>query len=105
LVKGADVDVPARNEFRQRPIHSAVAAGSLPITQLLIDYGAKVDAVQTQSVTALHAAARNGRKDLVDCLLSAGAERNAAMDNGKKPIDLAREQDHRAIVDRLSARW
>ncbi|KAF7712259.1 Uncharacterized protein PECH_003756 [Penicillium ucsense] len=37
------VDVEMKNEYRQRPLHRAVAAGSIEIIQMLLDKGAATD--------------------------------------------------------------
>jgi ankyrin repeat protein len=44
--------------------------------------------------TPLHSAAFNGNVAIVRLLLARGADPNAAKDDGKTPLDLARERGH-----------
>lgn len=49
--------------------------------------------------TALHAAAWKGRTEAVDLLLLNGAETNIVNQEGKTPLDLARDPE---IIDKLT---
>lgn len=94
LSYGADVNQPSANGARVAPLHSAVAAGSLEITLLLLENGAEVNGTQQGSITALHSAAHRGRADLVELLLQYGADPAARMDDGRTPLDFARADGH-----------
>jgi ankyrin repeat protein len=50
----------------------------------------------------LHTAAQLGDADLIELLLSHGADPRAKSDDGKTPADLAAAQGHAEIVKRLS---
>ena len=80
-------------------------SGAIPLMDLLLRYGADVNAQVTgtktysmriarspstnEGMTALHAAAQAGRTDLVRYLLEKGANPEITDANGRKPIDLA----------------
>jgi ankyrin repeat protein len=48
--------------------------------------------------TPLHSAAFNGNAEIVGLLLAAGADPAAPNDDGKTPLDLAREQGHEDVL-------
>jgi uncharacterized protein len=80
-------------------------SAAIPLMDLLLQYGADVNAQVTgtktyslrisrspstnEGMTALHAAAQAGRTDLVRYLLEKGANPEITDANGRKPIDLA----------------
>ena len=53
---------------------------------------ADVNATDFSGQTALHYAARDGRKDLAEMLLTAGADPNLRSHDGQTPLDLAKRQ-------------
>jgi ankyrin repeat protein len=63
-----------RNNYGLRPLHAAAEAGHAEVVDLLLDYGATVDAPSPSGETALYAAARRKRRGIVDVLLKAGAQ-------------------------------
>jgi ankyrin repeat protein len=92
------------NNPRGGPGAADASGPSLALIDLLLEYGADVNAqvtgtktysmrisrrpVATEGTTALHAAAQAGRADLVRYLLEKGANPNIADSNGYKAIDL-----------------
>lgn len=86
---GSALNVPARNKSAVHPIHTAIAAQDFACSKLLIDAGCDVNAQQKGGWTALMAAAKFGRRDLIDLLLSAGAKIHMTADDGKTAIDIA----------------
>lgn len=98
---GAAVDAVSANPSVVRPLHSAVAAGSVRVVQVLLDAGAELDAKQRGGWTPLHAAAHRGDADLVELLLRRGASPSETSDDGRTAADLARAQGHHAIAARL----
>ena len=96
--EGADVNIASNNDFKVAPIHSAVAAKSLLITQLLLDKGADPNVQQQSGVTPLHAAAHNNSIDIVKALLKAGANKDLKTNDGKSAVDFANEIDAKEIA-------
>ena len=100
--RGAAVDAIAANVTLVRPLHSAVAAGSVRVAQVLLDAGADPDAPQRGGWTALHGAAQRGDSDLVDLLLQRGSRIDLTSDDGRTAADLARDQGFHALAARLA---
>lgn len=98
---GAPVDAVAKNPSLVRPLHSAVAAGSVRVVQVLLDAGAEPDAPQHGGWTPLHGAAQRGDADMIELLLRRGARAAVRSDDGRTPADLARAKGHEAIAARL----
>jgi uncharacterized protein len=72
---------------------------------LLLDEGADVNATQQGGWTALHGAAQNGDRELVELLLAKGADLQLRADNGQTALDLALlkgRQDVADLLDQLS---
>jgi ankyrin repeat protein len=104
LEQGASVDSASHNPMKVMPLHSAVAARSLGITRLLLEYNAPVNAPQADNFTPLHAAAQNGDIEIVQLLLDAGADLNPCDAEGKTPLDFARVKEHEEIIQLLTSK-
>jgi hypothetical protein len=101
LAKGADVNALAL--ANQTPLHLAVTK---EIAQLLISKGAQIEARDRWGRTPLFWAAGAGRKDVVQALLAAGAQPDAAEalytePNARTPITYAAKQGHEDIAEML----
>ncbi|EHB00408.1 Ankyrin-1 [Heterocephalus glaber] len=83
---------------------TAAAGGHLPAVQLLVAWGAAVDAQDSLGLTPLHRAARAGRAEIAGHLLDSGAQVNAAGWLHKTPLHLATEHNQRATVELLLSR-
>jgi ankyrin repeat protein len=59
------------------PLHAAAFRCNAPVCQLLVLYGASVNAQSKNGFSPLHVAALSGNADVVNLLLSSGADRNA----------------------------
>lgn len=102
--KGADLNAVSNNDQRVTPLHSALAnPNNAAVAQLLIDYGADVNATQAHGYTPLHYAALNGLESIVRNLLARSVDRNARDVEGKTARDLAIEKGHPAAADLLKA--
>ena len=102
---GADVDTPARNGLKVRPLHSAVAnsdpdkAGAM--ARSLLAAGAAPNAKQQGGFTPLQAAALHGNLDLVRLLLESGADPGLVNESGATAVDLAESAGHAEVVQIL----
>lgn len=101
IERGAAVDSASHNPMRVMPLHSAVAARSLPITRLLLENGAPVNALQADNFTPLHAAAQNGDVEIVRLLLDAGGDSSLRDAEGKNALDFARAENHNEVIQLL----
>lgn len=90
LSRGADPTMASHNAMHVAPIHSAVAARDLPITEVLLAHGADVNAIQADEYTPLHEAAQNGDVEMIALLLRHGANPQARLHDGQTPLDSAR---------------
>src|SRR2546430_408047 len=61
------------------------------IMQQLLKKGARIEAKESDSDTALHWAARRGYLKIVQLLLESGANGEARGRDGKRPLDMAKE--------------
>jgi hypothetical protein len=89
LKAGADPNERDQNDLT--PLHNAMAPGDLgcQITQLLIERGADVNAVNSFGRSPLHFAAQNKRYDNAEILLKAGASPEIKDQKGTTAIDIA----------------
>ena len=89
LERGADANALAGNGSGLRPLHSAVAARSEELVDLLLAAGADPDARQAGGFTALHAAAKHGDLGIAERLIAAGADAALRTEEGQTALDLA----------------
>ncbi|KAG8084649.1 hypothetical protein GUJ93_ZPchr0010g10693 [Zizania palustris] len=80
------------------PLLSAVAAGSLPCLEDLIQAGANPN-IRAGGATPLHIAADSGNVEVINCLLKAGGDPNSCDDDGLKPIQVAALRNNREVVE------
>ncbi len=73
------------------------------MVKLLLDSGAAVDGLQQPGLTALHYAAANGHKAVVDLLLSKGAKADAKTAGGVTPLHLATLKGYETVAKALLA--
>lgn len=87
------------------PLHLASFFGQAAAMKLLLDRGAKVDALSTNpmKLTPLHSATSGGTVEAVDLLLSRGADANARQHGGFTPLQSAAANGNVAMVKSLIA--
>ncbi|HUY82816.1 MAG TPA: ankyrin repeat domain-containing protein [Acidobacteriaceae bacterium] len=104
LEHGAHTHQYSHNPQHNQALHAALAlCNSEDTVRLLLDADADVNAVQAGGFTPLHQVAAAGKPELIKLLLSRGARAEARCDQGKLPIDYARERRHAAAVEVLQA--
>lgn len=101
VMKGADVNLASKNGFHVFPIHSAVAANNVKISEMLLNAGAYPNVCQKAGMAPLHTAAQLGNIELIILLLEHGAEVGLRMEGGKLPADLAAEKGFNEIAEIL----
>jgi ankyrin repeat protein len=87
------VHSPRRKDVPDQPLHVAALAGNRQVADLLLRYGADVNARGDQGMTPLHAAALGGNLDLADLLLKRGANPALKDDAGQTPLQIAARND------------
>jgi ankyrin repeat protein len=104
LAHGAHVHRFSRNAMHNQPLHACIALSrNCETVRLLIEQGADVNMEQAGGYTPLHQAAAAGLEDVTRILLEAGADPACLCHQGKTPVDYARERQHDAVVQQLSA--
>lgn len=125
LIDGG-ADVNSSDDCYWTPLHYAAASGSTDIVRLLLNSGARIDDVNSgwsrkldsytfrseisfslimeSSInifggnTALHIASEVGKIEVVELLISRGAEVNAIRFDGKTPLHMASYKKHPDVV-------
>eukprot|EP00877_Chromochloris_zofingiensis_P009718 jgi/Chrzof1/49/Cz01g01190.t1 len=96
-----DPSVNAPAEWKVTPLGHAARMGHTEMATLLIDKGAKLNAVNKDGRTALHFAAKSGRTKVISLLLAAGAGASIKDSAGFAPLHLAVDHEHLLAVHRL----
>ena len=87
------------------PLYCACKGGHVDAARLLLERGAKIDETSIfkgmEGVTPLHIASYGGHIEVVRLLLERGADVHLEA-GGMKPMDLARQLGHEALLDLLN---
>jgi ankyrin repeat protein len=97
LEAGADVDITDQR-FGFRPLHFSARKGNAGVCELLVRYGADLDAQSLRGKTALHLAVINGNLAVVTILLKYLARVDICDNNNKTPLQYAEAKGHTEIV-------
>ena len=85
------------------PLHELLMYRRTRLVRELIEFGASVDARDSQGRTPLHYAANYGlRREILELLLEHGADCNSQDDGGSTPFDLAKKAKKAHTVEFLS---
>uniref|UniRef100_A0A8D1WPG5 Protein phosphatase 1 regulatory subunit 27 n=3 Tax=Sus scrofa TaxID=9823 RepID=A0A8D1WPG5_PIG len=79
-------------------LHEAVLSGNLECVKLLVKHGADIHQRDETGWTPLHIACSDGYPDIARYLISLGADREAANDDGELPADLI-DPDFKDLVE------
>ena len=85
------------------PLMTSAAKGFLPLLRLLLESKAEVDAVCPRGATAFHWACHHDHPDCAEALVRAGCDTSLRTKRGKTGRDLAQENGHTAVLERLRA--
>lgn len=99
--RGAQVNRPG-----WAPLHYAATGktdAALPITRLLLEHHAYIDAESPNRSTPLMMAALYGRAEVVDLLLTEGADATLRNQQGLDALDFARRSGREHVVQRIAA--
>lgn len=85
------------------PLHYAASGPDIGVVKLLLDRGARIDALSPNGSTPLMMAARYGAIDAADLLLARGANPRLLNQRGLSAADFARAAGRDALAERLQA--
>jgi ankyrin repeat protein len=102
LARGGEVNTRARHPFGVNALHAALAGPTPEVARALIAAGADVNAAQAGGGTPLHETAFSGYLELTQLLLERGANPAAVDNQGRTPLDVARERGQTAVADLLA---
>ena len=80
------------------PLFTAVADGKEAMVRLLIEQAEDINETDMEGSSLLHVAVRKGYKEIVKLLLSRGASINLCDDCGRKPEELASDDETKKIL-------
>jgi len=97
-------DVNAKNDKDVSALGIAVGFNRINIVKLLLEKGADVMLADGKGNTVLHYAAGYGRKEAAEVLLAAGAKLDAKNEAKQTPIDVAKQNREKEMVEFLKAK-
>ena len=100
LLEGG-LDVNARDEFAETPLHWAARIGDVRMAELLIKYGGDINARNNAENTPLHVAVAYGHLDMAEFLINHGGDINAKNEEGWTPLHVAVFNGHLSLVKLL----
>uniref|UniRef100_A0A3P8RN39 Ankyrin repeat domain 61 n=1 Tax=Amphiprion percula TaxID=161767 RepID=A0A3P8RN39_AMPPE len=87
---GVNINAKVEGESHQTALHLSVRYKTLSAVQILVSYGADVNAVDSSGMTPLHMAAGILHKGIIACLIRQGADINMGVQHsGNTPLHLA----------------
>lgn len=89
------------NNNGNTPLHNAAIYNSKEAAEILLRYGAKVNAKAEYDETPLHVAAKNDSKEIAELLISHGAKINAKDAFEKTAVSIAAENNSKEVLELL----
>lgn len=101
LDRGEDPNV--EDDFGLTALHCSAKKGDSKIVALLLAHGARVSscAENWKGEMPIHYACKYGHPNIVKMLLMSGADPHVLTQDGRSPMDLAKEKKHVACVEML----
>ncbi|KAG5926495.1 hypothetical protein E4U42_003269 [Claviceps africana] len=100
----ASASTRVRDHRGQYPIHRAAAAGSVPMTTLLLDHRSPLNPTDNEGYTPLHHAIAEGHGDVAMALLKRGADFSIKNAQEELALDLAPDKEVRLYIVRAAER-
>jgi len=94
IEKGADINKRAWKASKITPMQAGLLVGRVEISKLFLDEGADPLVRATKGFSAMHESAIVGDTTLIRLFYERGSELNSKTDEGKTPLDLAKEKGH-----------
>lgn len=88
----------AYTEKRTHLIHIAAEQGFLLLLSLLFERSVDIDTPDAEGNTALHLAARTGKREMIDTLLDHGADGKRTNQQGQTPAQVAMAAEHHELA-------
>lgn len=105
LLAKKGIRINAKDKDGATPLHWAAESGNVDIVKILLEKGARVDAVDNKyRATPLHGAAQNGHIYVVKVLLEKYADPLLQDGNGKIPRNLTCENGIRHLLEKAEKR-
>jgi len=99
MLREFNIDVNVRSHKSEAsPLHLASAQGHYDTVELLLSFGADVNARTSYGRTPLERAARNGHAAVVQLLIFRGANVNSTTEGGETPLLIAAGNNHKKVV-------
>jgi ankyrin repeat protein len=106
LLKKDKALLNARDKDGSTPLHCAAWKGHVAVVEVLLDAGANINDVNTNThwgTTPLHAAAHGNQKDVAAVLIARGANLRAKNLNGRTPLGETALHNAKAVAKLLEA--
>jgi ankyrin repeat protein len=94
----ANITVGDDNTKWPTPLGFAAFRGELEVCRLLVKHGAHINALNENTISALHTACQGGHPDVVKFLLDCGAFLDPLDDGGLTPLGIASQYGHADLV-------
>ena len=99
--EGADLNLA--DNLGATPLIRAAGCGHLEVASILLsDNRLEIDLQDRYGSTALHYACEEGRMEMIKALLDRGADRNIKNKEEKVPLEMAKPEIQKIIVNLLS---
>lgn len=103
LIVAKGIDANLKNEFGHTALHIAIQFGNIDLIKYLIKNNANVNIQDIEGMTPLHSTTANGAyPEIIQILLSQGADRTLMNNNGKTALDIAKEMGNKKMITILS---